>query len=68
MSVKIEYKVLSKADGIWSDKFNPKKLQNTLNELAGEGWRVVSTFTDHVKGGLLIGEHDEVIVILEREV
>lgn len=67
MSKNYEYKVLSKEDGIWSGKFNPKKLQNTLNELAGKGWRVVTTFTDHVPRSFLSTEHDEVIVILERE-
>lgn len=67
MSKKYEYKVLSREDGIWSGKFNPKKLQNKLNELAGQGWRVITTFTDHVKGSFLTTEHDEVIIILERE-
>jgi len=67
MAKNYEYKVLSKEEGIWSGKFNPKKLQNTLNELAGQGWRVVTTFTDHVNGSLFTAEHDEVLVILERE-
>lgn len=67
MANRYEYKVLSREDGVFSGKFNPKKLENHLNELAGKGWRVVTTFTDHVESSFLERAHDEVIIILERE-
>jgi hypothetical protein len=60
----MQYKVLGQSDHSASGKFNPMRLEAVLNEHSKQGW----TF----KGAVVInmpshsGNHDEMIVFLER--
>ena len=60
----LQYKVLGQKDHSTSAKFNPLRLEEVLNEHARKGWvvkaAVVVTVQSHA------GDHDEMIVILER--
>jgi hypothetical protein len=59
----VEYKVMSKKDKAWGDKFDPEQVENAINAYASEGWRVVTMST-----ASLGGDRDEVIIIFGREV
>lgn len=53
-----EYKVVSaKEKSFWDSKVKTHSLETMLNELAREGWRVVS----------IVNQKEDVIVILERD-
>jgi hypothetical protein len=60
----LQYKVLSGKDQAATGKFNPLRLEEVLNEHARQGWAVkgAATVTIASHGG----NHDELIVILER--
>ncbi len=58
------YKVLTPKEYAVPGKFNPGKLEETLNELASKGWVVRSSVVINVVGHA--GAHDELVVILER--
>jgi hypothetical protein len=62
-----KYKVISQRDKWFSGKFDPLMLENRLNELAADGWRVVSMTTASREGALLGGDRDELLVLLEKE-
>ncbi len=59
-----EYKVLTQKDRVFSGRFDPEVLENLLNKLAREGWRVVGVTTGQVTSAL--ASRDEMIIILER--
>ena len=61
------YKVLSQKDKWFSGKFDPVLLEKALNDLAREGWRVVSMASASREGLLTGGGKDELIVLLEKE-
>lgn len=60
-----EYKVLTQKDKWFSGKFDPAKLEEALNAYAEQGW-VVKAATTAAITGLIGGNRDEMIVILER--
>lgn len=64
--VRYEYKVLSQNDRWFFGKMDPAKLEVALNELAKDGWRVVSSASQAFQG-LIRGDRDEMVIILERE-
>ena len=55
----MEYKVLS-----WTGKFKAENLEQSLNGLAADGWRVVSSFPVSSPWTLTTSQ---VMVVLERE-
>lgn len=60
-----EYKVFSQQDHL-SGLFEPKKLEETLNHYAKEGWRPISMASGQIVDQAVV--RDEFVVILEREV
>lgn len=62
-----EYKVLTKKDKLFAEKFNPETLEGVLNLYAQQGWRVVSVATAHFPG-FSEESQQEVIAILEKDV
>ena len=58
------YKVLTHRDMGFTVKFDPVKLEETLNRLAERGWMVRSAVTMNLPSHA--GHHDELVVILER--
>jgi hypothetical protein len=59
-----EYKILTQKDKGFSGKFDPARLEETLNSYARRGWSVKTALTMNLPGHA--GNHDELIVILER--
>jgi hypothetical protein len=60
-----EYKVLTQNNGLFGGKFKPEKLETVLNDLAREGWIVVTATTSEIKQGL--GKpRNELVIVLER--
>ncbi|MCP4217294.1 MAG: DUF4177 domain-containing protein [bacterium] len=59
---KYEYKVLSQQDHL-SGVFEARKLEETLNLYAKDGWRVVTTTSGAIVD--VSSVRDEVIIILE---
>jgi len=58
-----KYKVLSLLKD-FSGKFEPEKIEQTINALAGEGWKVVSC----VSGNFLFGTaQTEFAIFLEKD-
>ena len=60
-----EYKVLTQKDKWFSGKFDPAKLEEALNAYAEQGW-IVKAATTAAITGLLSGNRDEMIIIMER--
>ena len=60
-----EYKVLTQKDKWFSGKFDPAKLEEALNSYAEQGW-VVKAATTAAITGLIGGNRDEMIIIMER--
>ena len=58
------YKVLTHRDMGFTLKFDPVKLEETLNRLAERGWSVRSAVTMNLPSHS--GQHDELVVILEK--
>ena len=63
----VEYKVLTQKDKWFSGKFDPVILEKVLNQLASQGWRVVSMASASREGLLGGGGKDELIILLERQ-
>jgi len=59
-----EYKVFSQQDHL-NGLFEPKKLEETLNLYAKEGWRVISMASGQIIDQSVV--RDEFIVVLERQ-
>jgi hypothetical protein len=62
-----EYKVLTKKDKLFTEKFHTEALEGALNMYAQQGWRVISVSTAYFPGFSEEGQQ-EVIAILERDV
>lgn len=60
----MNYKVLTQKDSIFSGKFNPAKLEEVLNKLASEGWRVNSMVVATVPG---FGSREELVILMEKD-
>lgn len=63
-----KYKVLTQKDKWFSGKFDPVVLEAALNELAADGWRVVSMASASREGVLTGGGKDELLILLEKDV
>jgi hypothetical protein len=63
MTMTMQYKVVTQRDRGFTGKVKPEAVEETLNALAMEGWRLVSATT-----GSLNNSYEELIMILEREV
>ena len=59
-----QYKVLTHKDMGFAAKFDPHRLEETLNRLARRGWVMRSAVVMNLPGHG--GHHDELVVILER--
>lgn len=59
-----EYKVISQQDHL-SGLFEAKKLEDTLNLYAKEGWRMISMTSGHIVDHTEV--RDEFIVVMERQ-
>jgi hypothetical protein len=57
------YKVLTQQDKALTGRFSPARLEDALNELAGQGWRVVGMVTAEFGG---FSKRDELVVLLEH--
>jgi hypothetical protein len=65
------YRVLTQSDPSFAGKFSPGRLEEILNEMGVDGWRVVGvTAADRATwfGSPDAGARQEVVVILERAV
>ncbi len=62
-----EYKVLTQKDKWFSGKFDPEMLEKAINAYAQQGWCVSAAATASFPG-LLGGNREEMVVILEREI
>jgi hypothetical protein len=65
-----EYKVITQSDKFFSDSFDPYKLQALLNDLAGKGWRLVSSVSGDFwdwTNALTGSRRGQVLFVLERE-
>jgi len=60
------YKVLSQKDKWFSGKFDPDLLEKALNAYAQQGWQVVQSVTASI-AGIIGGNREEIIIILERD-
>ncbi len=58
------YKVLTHKDLGFAAKFDPARLEETLNRYSSQGWTVKSTVVMNLPSHA--GPHDELVVILER--
>lgn len=65
-AIRYEYRVLSQKDRWFLGRVDPDKLADALNELARDGWRVCSAANSPFHG-LIRGDRDELLIILERE-
>ena len=59
-----EYMVLTQKDRVFGGKFNPLLVQQALNGLAQQGWRVIEAATTTFPG--FSGAREELIFVLER--
>jgi hypothetical protein len=66
-SGRVEYKVLHLKDSFWLGRFDPAKLETSLNDHAREGWRVKGIAAGEVSDAVVSGQN-EWVIILEREV
>lgn len=57
-----QYKILTQKDKWFSGKFDPQKLEDSLNAYAQQGWRVVACATPEFGGG----SRNEFVAVLER--
>lgn len=61
-----EYMVLTQKDRVFGGKFNPVLVQDAINALAKEGWRLKEAVTTTFPG--FSGSREELVFFLEREV
>ena len=59
-----EYKILTPKDKLFANQFDLAKLEEVLNRLAKDDWRVVSMATPNIAG--FTGEKAEFVLLLER--
>ena len=60
-----EYRVVSQRDHWFTCNFNPSTIENALNELAREGWQLVTVTTQRLGG--IGNSRDEIFFFLERD-
>ena len=63
-----EYKVVEVREKMIGGKMSAEKLENLLNEHAGQGWRLRSITSAEVKGRIGPGGVDGLLVTFERPV
>ena len=57
--------VLTQKDRLFGGKFNPVKVQEALNALGGQGWRLAEAVTATFP--TLGGGREELVIFLERD-
>jgi hypothetical protein len=62
-----EYKVVQIREGLVGGKMSADKLEDVLNDVAREGWRLCSIVATEVKGRIGPGGTEGVLVTFERE-
>ena len=65
-SQRYEYKVVELREGMLGGKMSGNKLQDVLNDHAEDGWQVKAVTAVEVKGRVVPGGVDGVLVTLER--
>jgi hypothetical protein len=63
-----EYKVLTRKDKSFAEKFNPETLEGALNAYAQQGWRVVSVASGYFPEFSVADGQQEIIAVLEKDV
>jgi hypothetical protein len=61
----MQYKVMTQKDRLFGGKFNPERVEQALNSMAAEGWRVNSIATATFPS--LGGGREELVILMERE-
>jgi hypothetical protein len=61
-----EYKVMTLNDRYFRGKFDPKKIQDVLNDYAEDGWRLKSIATADIPAGFGSSKRQELVIVLER--
>jgi hypothetical protein len=63
-----EYKVLTRKDKLFTEKFSPETLEGALNAYAQHDWRVVSVASGYFLEYSAADGKQEIIAVLERDV
>jgi hypothetical protein len=68
MAARYEYRVVELREGLVGGKMSGGKLENVLNENAGEGWQLKAITSVEVKGRIGPGGVKGLLVTFERPV
>jgi hypothetical protein len=68
MAARYEYRVVELREGLVGGKMSGGKLENVLNENAGEGWQLKAITSVEVKGRIGPGGVEGLLVTFERPV
>ena len=68
MANRYQYAVVELREGILGGKMSGEKLQNVLNQYAGQGWQLKAITAVEVKGRVGPGGVEGVLVTFERPV
>ena len=60
-----EYKVISMTDKLIGNRFNPAKLEKSINQLGSEGWELVEMINSDSAG--MLTNRSEIIMIFKRK-
>ena len=63
-----EYKILTRKDKLFNEKFNPETLESALNAYAQQGWTVVSVASGYFPESSASDGQPEIITLLERDI
>lgn len=63
-----EYKILTRRDKLFTEKFNPETLESALNAYAQQGWTVVSVASGYFPDFSAADGQPEIIAVLERDI
>jgi hypothetical protein len=59
-----EYKVISVKDKLFGNRFDPKKLENAINELGTQGWELIEIANSDSAG--MLTSRSEMVMIFKR--
>ena len=62
-----EYKIISQRDHWFTSNFNKEEMERALNELALDGWRLITAETVGYGTGGFGGNREELYFFLERD-
>lgn len=60
-----EYKVISAKDKLFGNRFDPAKLESTINALGAEGWELIEIANSDTAG--MLTNRSEMIMIFKRK-